>query len=207
MRKQARTRRRNLPIYSQQGWTPYVLAIVLLAASVAVTSNSSFLIDTGLGGTDWRIGQPQITLWNSAQPRSLPELRSFAIQIINRDRQINELPALIEDPLLSQASQLHAEDMKTRNFYDHLTPEGKTPTDRFAAIGGQGGVGENIMLQSSSFEQHSLLNWKLIEAFQKSWMYSDGHRANLLNPGYTRVGYGIVADPRSGRIYAVQKFQ
>jgi uncharacterized protein YkwD len=207
MRKQVWTNNRHHPRRFRQGWRTYGLAIALLVLSLAATAKNSFWIDNGLGGTDWQMGQPQVTFWNSTQPRSLPELRNFALKLINRDRQVNGLPALVEDSLLSQAAQLHAEDMKARNFYDHVTPEGRTPTDRFAAIGGEGGVGENIMLQSHRLGQHSLLNWKLIEAFQKSWMYSDGHRANLLHPHHTRVGYGIVADPPSGRIYAVQKFQ
>lgn len=127
--------------------------------------------------------------------------------MINRDRQINGLSPLVEDPLLTQTAQLYAEDMKSRNYYAHSTPEKKTPTARLAAIGGQGGVGENIMLQSSSLGSYSVLNWALIEKFQKSWMYSRGHRENLLTPRYTKVGYGIVSDPVSGKIYAVQNFQ
>ncbi|MCY7389947.1 MAG: CAP domain-containing protein, partial [Leptolyngbyaceae cyanobacterium CAN_BIN12] len=46
----------------------------------------------------------------------------------------------------------------------------------------------------------------LIESFQKSWMYSTGHRQNLLKPEYTRFGYGIVVEQISGRAYAVQNF-
>ncbi|MEP0894365.1 MULTISPECIES: CAP domain-containing protein [Leptolyngbya] len=146
-------------------------------------------------------------MWNASPPRKLPELRAFALKLINRDRQINGLSPLVEDPLLAQAAQLHAEDMKTRNYYNHVTPEGKTPTDRFAAIGGQGGVGENIMFQPGSFGSDSTLNWALIEKFQKVWMYSNGHRKNLLTASYTKVGYGIVSDSSSGKMYAVQKFQ
>lgn len=59
-------------------------------------------------------------------------------------------------------------------------------------VGGQEGVGENIMLQFHSIGQHQVLNWKLIEALQKSWMYSEGHSANLLNRHYTQVGHGII---------------
>lgn len=190
-----------------RSWLKYLPGYTLLLLSLAYPSRSAFYFNNGTGGADWSIGKPQVSLWTANNPRSLPELRAFALELINRDRQLNGAAPLVEDPLLAQTAQLHAEDMKARNYYDHLTPEGRTPTDRFAAIGGQGGVGENIMLQSGSVGITSILNWGLIENFQKSWMYSNGHRANLLDPHYTKVGYGIVSDPATGRIYAVQNFQ
>lgn len=189
-------------------WISYAPSLaVLILISFLSAHKDGFHLDNGAGGTDWRIGKPQATIWNASQSRKLPELRASALRLINRDRRINGLSPLVEDSLLSQAAQLHAEDMKNRNYYDHITPEGKTPTERLAAIGGQGRVGENIMLQSSSLGSYQVLNLALIETFQKSWMYSDGHRENLLTSRYTKVGYGIVSDPKSGKIYAVQKFQ
>jgi len=188
-------------------WMKYIPGYALLLLCLVFPYRSALYFDNGSGGTDWKIGRPQVTLWNANNSRSLAELRSFALKVLNRDRQINGLPPLIEEPLLTQSAQIHAEDMKTRNYYAHVTPEGKTPTDRFAAIGGLGGVGENIMLQTASFGTSSALNWGTIENFQKSWMYSNGHRANLLNPRYTKVGYGIVSDSATGKTYAVQNFQ
>ncbi|MBD1859970.1 CAP domain-containing protein [Leptolyngbya sp. FACHB-1624] len=193
------------PIPHWLGFLPSLVVLILI--SFLYSHKDGFHLDNGSGGADWRIGKPQATMWNASPPRKLPELRAFALKLINRDRQINGLSPLVEDPLLAQAAQLHAEDMKTRNYYNHVTPEGKTPTDRFAAIGGQGGVGENIMFQPGSFGSDSTLNWALIEKFQKVWMYSNGHRKNLLTASYTKVGYGIVSDSSSGKMYAVQKFQ
>ena len=187
-------------------WLKYLPGYALLLLGLAFPYKNAFYFDNGSGGADWRIGKPEVTLWTAHNSRSLPELKAFALKLINRDRQLNGLTPLIEDPLLSQSAQRHAEDMKARNYYAHLTPEGKTPTDRFVAVGGKGGVGENIMLQSGSVGTATILNWGLVENFQKSWMYSSGHRANLLNPQYTRVGYGIVSDPMTGKIYAVQNF-
>jgi uncharacterized protein YkwD len=188
-------------------WLKYFPGYALFLLCLAFPYKNAFYFDNGSGGTDWRIGNPEVTLWTANSSRSLPEIRAFALKLINPDRQLNGLSQLVEDPLLSQSAQRHAEDMKARNYYAHVTPEGKTPTDRFAALAGQGGVGENIMLQSGSGGTASILNWGLVENFQKSWMYSNGHRANLLNPQYIEVGYGIVADPITSKIYAVQNFQ
>jgi hypothetical protein len=35
------------------------------------------------------------------------------------------------------------------------------------------------------------------------WMVSDGHRRNILNPGFTHVGVGIACSQASGRVYPV----
>lgn len=182
----------------------YILPGLLLALTTLFYAREAVYFDNGRGGVDWKIGKPQVSITNAHQGRSLAEVRQFALMLVNRDRQLNGLAPLAENPLLSQAAQGHSQDMMTRNYYDHITPEGKTPSDRFAQISGRGGVGENIMQQTGATGVS--LNYGLIERFQKSWMYSQGHRQNLLEPGYTRFGYGIVTDAITGRAYAVQQF-
>lgn len=181
-----------------------VFSVSLIVGFVVVGARDFFSLDNGKGGSDWRIGSSTIGVLDAHQPRSLMENRALALRLVNRDRQLNGLSPLIEDPLLAEAAQLHAQDMLTRRYYAHVTPEGKTPTDRFSRLGGQGGIGENIMQQTGA--PGIVLSSRLIEQFQKGWMYSKGHRINLLTPSYARFGYGIVADPLTGRVYAVQNF-
>lgn len=180
------------------------LLILLVAGPIFLRHKDAFYLDNGKGGEGWRIGAPKASLFDGLSGKTLPEVRQFALALVNRDRQLNGLSPLVEDPLMSQAAQNHSQDMLTRKYYSHVTPEGKTPTDRFALVGGRGGVGENIMEQTGA--TGVTLNYRLIEEFQKGWMYSTGHRQNLLDPSYTRFGYGIVTDPMSGRAYAVQTF-
>ncbi|WP_228038441.1 CAP domain-containing protein [Nodosilinea sp. LEGE 06152] len=134
----------------------------------------------------------------------MPELRALALELVNRDRQVNGLPPLVEDPLLSQVAQEHAEDMLKRQFYDHVNPEGLDPSDRFMATGSNVGAGENIMQQKGGVPV--ALSFGLVEEYQKGWMYSPGHRENLLTQHYTSFGYGIVANALGTEIYAVQMF-
>ena len=164
-----------------------------------------FSPSNGSGGSDWKIGPPLVHFWDSYNTRSLSEVRAFALQLINRDRTLNGLGTLVEDPLLSQAAQQHAEDMLKRQYFDHISPEGHTPSDRYYAVGGNRalGVGENIALDKQRF---SYLNYQILEENQKGWMYSNGHRENILVPDYSRFGYGIVTDPVTERTYAVQEF-
>lgn len=94
--------------------------------------------------------------------------------------------------------------MLTRHYFAHVTPEGKTPTDRFAQLGGKGVAGENIANQTGALGIS--LNYGLLERLQKGWIYSSGHRHNLLKPDYTRFGFGIAVDSISGKAYAALRF-
>jgi len=184
-----------------------ILGLLLILSCLAYSGKDRFLFTNGIGGANWKIGQPLVTVWNAEASKDEAELRIFAVRLINRDRQLNGLPPLVEDPLLVQAAQLHAEDMKTRNYYAHVTLEGETPTDCLAAVGGSGGVGENIALFHTDMKSLPSLDFGIVEILQRDWMYSDGHRENLLNPSYTKVGFGISIDLRTRKIYAVQNFQ
>ncbi|PZO45844.1 MAG: hypothetical protein DCF17_00375 [Shackletoniella antarctica] len=181
-----------------------VLSALVFGSYALVQLHQLFFQSNGTGGPGWATGQPQ-TQWNSRlgnQP--LPELRALALEVVNRDRQVNGLPPLVEDPLLSQVAQRHAEDMLARQFYDHVNPDGQDPSDRFMAAGGQVGAGENIMQQKGGMPV--ALSFGLVEEYQKGWMYSPGHRENLLTADYTSFGYGIVASRTGTEIYAVQMF-
>ncbi|MCT7959969.1 CAP domain-containing protein [Laspinema sp. D1] len=181
------------------------LLIGLLFASIFLVQVKDYVyLDNGPGGYDWKIGKSQLGLFDAYQSRTLMQTRDLALQLVNRDRQLNGLPPLVEDALLSQAAQIHAQDMFVRNYFSHYSPEGKTPTHRLTEVGGKGGAGENIMKQSSSGD--IILSYRLIEEFHKGWMYSPGHRANLLKPEYTHFGYGIMTEPFSRRVFAVQTF-
>jgi uncharacterized protein YkwD len=159
----------------------------------------------GTGGANWKIGQPKANLLNADQVRQPSEIRQFALELVNRDRNINKLDSIYIDPILNDAAQSHAEDMAQRNYFDHKSPEGKTPQHRFIVAGGSRniGVGENIARQGTS---DSLgLTYGVTEELQRGWMYSNGHRENLLIPEYKKFGYGIAVTP-DGRLYAVQMF-
>lgn len=182
----------------------YILPSLALGAVFLYYSKDYLYFNNGSGGASWQIGTPQVNVVNAHVPRSLPEIRVFALELVNRDRALNGLLPLTEDPLLSHAAQLHAQDMMERQYYAHVTPEGKTPTDRFQDIGGTSGVGENIMEQTG--RMGARLTYGLVEEYQRGWMYSDGHRQNLLAPEYKRFGYGIAVDPLTGTIYAAQNF-
>lgn len=160
----------------------------------------------GAGGKDWKIGEPLTNWADGFKWRTLSEERAFALRLVNRDRALNGMQALGRDPILDAAAQRHALDMLRRSYFAHESPEGGTPKSRYVEAGGnpRAGVGENIYRVTG--DRRAAVDFNAAEAFQKGWMYSDGHRQNLLNPSYRRFGYGVVAEPLGGRVYAVQEF-
>ncbi|BCX12207.1 MAG: hypothetical protein KatS3mg067_1145 [Thermosynechococcus sp.] len=130
------------------------------------------------GGQDWQIGEPQVDVIAAQPQRSPGEIRAFTLQLLNRDRQLNGLPPL-------GANQ----GMLNRQYFSHTNLKGQSPMDRFIALGGRGGVGENIRQQQGT--PGLVLNDPLIERCQNGWRDSEGHRPNILRPEFTRFGFGI----------------
>jgi uncharacterized protein YkwD len=193
------------PSYRKSQYHPVTVLFCLVVVSYALVQLKQLYVqNNGTGGLGWAIGQPQTPVSLRLGNQPLLQLRALALDLVNRDRQVNGLPPLVEDPLLSQVAQRHAEDMLKRQFYDHVNPDGQDPSDRVMAAGGKVGAGENIMQQKGG--RPMALSYGLVEEYQKGWMYGPGHRENLLAPHYTTFGYGIVANALGTEIYAVQLF-
>lgn len=89
-------------------------------------------------------------------------------------------PLKLDDSLVEAAGS-HASDMVRRHYLDHTNPDGQGPGDRMAKAGWQGsGWGENIAAGYDSPQR-----------VFKAWMNSDGHRANILNCKFTKIGIGF----------------
>jgi uncharacterized protein YkwD len=151
-----------------------------------------------------KIAQTSESIARQTPNRSTDQLRQMALELVNRDRAQQSLAPLVEDPLLSGAAGLHALDMANRGYFDHHNPAGQEPTERFAAVGGKGGVAENLVYITISRDKQ--INGQLLADFQQMWMNSPPHRRNLLNDQCTYFGYGIAISPDGDRVYAVQKF-
>jgi uncharacterized protein YkwD len=123
-----------------------------------------------------------------SNPRIREDLEAKMLELVNEERSKEGLPALKADPELAVVARAHSRDMFARGYFAHLTPEGKTPSDRAnAAKVKYQVVGENLALgQTLSICHNGLMN-------------SPGHRANILQTAYGRVGIGIL----DGGIYGL----
>ena len=103
------------------------------------------------------------------------------LKLVNQERVSRGLKPLVMSERLRRVARLHSIDMFQRGYFAHDTPGGRTPFQRMR----RGEVrfyaaGENLALAPTVRIAHSGL------------MKSPGHRANILNPAFRRVGIGAV---------------
>jgi uncharacterized protein YkwD len=106
-------------------------------------------------------------------------------------------PPLRYSGTLADASQAHAMDMARRGYFDHDTPEGVKPAERLAGTGYRWTLtGENIARGDMGADEA-----------MAGWLRSPGHCANIMEPRFSEMGFGIAADgDRKGALYWVQTF-
>lgn len=126
----------------------------------------------------------------------MQEELSFVKQVaklVNEERAKVGLHPLVFDTAIASAAQIRANEIKTS--FSHTRPDGR----KFSTVLTDNGIrftgaGENIAWGQKTPEQ-----------VMEAWMNSDGHRANILNAKYTKIGVGQYRDA-SGRNYWVQLF-
>lgn len=93
---------------------------------------------------------------------------------------------LAQDAVLDCVARAHSLDMHQRGYFGHTNPDGEQPWDRMEAAGYRyGQAGENIAGGSST-----------ADGVMEQWMSSDGHCANIMNPGFVHIGIGFHGDSR-----------
>lgn len=114
------------------------------------------------------------------------------IRLVNEIRSANGLKALTYDWELSRVARYKSQDMKDNKYFAHNSPTYGTPFQMMKSFGiSYRSAGENIAK-----------GYATPQAVVNAWMNSPGHRANILNAGYTRIGVGYVA----GGSYWTQMF-
>jgi uncharacterized protein YkwD len=100
---------------------------------------------------------------------------------VNRTRAAHGLPALRVDTRLQRAARAHSVDMLRRNYFSHGAFARRL--QRFGVRGAR--LGENLAWGYGPRAHPG--------AIVGSWLRSPPHRANLLRPGFRRIG---LAAPR-----------
>ena len=118
--------------------------------------------------------------------------------ITNEERVENNVGPLTENDLLSRAAQLKAEDMATKGYFAHTSPEGRTPWYWLDQVGYKYVyAGENLAV--NFFES---------EDVSRAWMNSPTHRANIVKANYKEIGIGVANGTFEGRntVFVAQFF-
>lgn len=112
-------------------------------------------------------------------------------KLVNIERKKAGLSDLAFATPLRDVARAHSRDMLERGYFSHYTPEGVTPFDRMDKTGIQYSyAGENLALAPSS------------ELAMQGLMNSPGHRANILNPNFNKIGIGVIDAGIYGKMYS-----
>lgn len=127
----------------------------------------------------------------SAQPTATPapttgtELSSYqsqVVQLVNQERAKAGLKALQVDTLLTKVATEKARDMDVNGYFSHTSPTYGSPFDMMKAFGVKYNyAGENIASGQPTPVR-----------VMQDWMNSPGHKANILNGNFTKIGVGYV---------------
>lgn len=102
-------------------------------------------------------------------------------RLVNTERAKAGLQLLSFDEELAEVARDHSQDMFRKGYFSHYTPDGLSPFDRMESAGIEYTfAGENLALAPSTALAHQGL------------MNSPGHRANILNPNFNKVGIGAI---------------
>jgi uncharacterized protein YkwD len=153
-----------------------------------------------LGDSSYQL--QQVSLVRAGMFLNSPEGRAFmaVFREVNAFRAANGLPALTAETSMIRAAARHSQDMATRNYLAHTSPDGTTADSRMRSAGATfNSWGENIGYRSPP---DSTAASRMVEA----WKNSPGHRANMLNPRFKRTGIYAYRRASDGYMYFTQVF-
>lgn len=114
------------------------------------------------------------------------ESERIMLELINKERTENGLSSLELDIEVQKVARNHSKDMLKKGYFAHDSLDGKSPFDRMEEAGIKFiTAGENIALAPNVYLAHQGL------------MDSPGHRENILNSEFGKIGIGV----QDGGIY------
>jgi len=128
-------------------------------------------------------------------PTGLTADEQRMVQLVNQERQKAGLQPLQVDMRLVNVARIKAQDMIANGYFSHTSPTYGSPFDMMRSFGitDWRAAAENIAQNPS------------VDGAHQSFMNSPGHRNNILNPAFNKVGIGIVNGGPYGKTF-VQLF-
>ncbi|PIP55514.1 MAG: hypothetical protein CO183_00850 [Candidatus Zambryskibacteria bacterium CG_4_9_14_3_um_filter_42_9] len=125
-------------------------------------------------------------------------ITSVLVDLTNSNRLAQNVVPLSFNATLTVAAQLKADDMASKGYFAHNSPDGRTPWYWF------GEAGYNFIYAGENLA----VNFVDSEDVVRAWMNSEGHRVNILNGRFTEIGIAIASGIYNGRnaVYVVQLF-
>lgn len=129
---------------------------------------------------------PGQTVYIPLTDSSVLNFEKEVVRLVNVEREKAGLKPLTYDWELSRVARIKSQDMKDNKYFSHTSPTYGSPFQMMKSFGIKyRSAGENIARGQAT-----------PQAVVNAWMNSSGHRANILNPSFTHIGVGYVADGR-----------
>ncbi|MDY0395785.1 CAP domain-containing protein [Virgibacillus halophilus] len=116
----------------------------------------------------------------SSKQQGLSDYEQQVVDLTNQERAKEGLKPLKADVELSKVAREKSHDMAVNGYFSHNSPTYGSPFDMMKSWGiSYNTAGENIAKGQ-----------KTPQEVVNAWMNSEGHRANIMNPKFTKIGVG-----------------
>lgn len=110
-------------------------------------------------------------------------LEEQVLVLVNKERASQGLKPLIMNWEVQRVARYKSNDMRDNNYFSHQSPTYGSPFDML----------KKFNIKYSTAGENIAKGQKTAEAVMNSWMNSEGHRKNILNPNFTEIGVGYSA--------------
>lgn len=115
----------------------------------------------------------------------------------NAQRANNGVAGLSIDAQLVQVARARAQDMADNNYFSHTSPSGQTA---FSILNG---MGYSYSIAGENIARNNYPDSQSVQVAMDGFMNSSGHRANILDGRYTKVGIGAAIGADGMKYFAV----
>jgi uncharacterized protein YkwD len=208
-----------------------LVVIVGLMSSVGRSQDVGTIVESGI----FSFRKTRETLHPDRLDRDL--LERAIIYFTNREREKHRLRSCRYEEKLREAARSHSEEMVRHRYFSHESPipENRELLDRIKKVQiplANTVMGENIGVDYllkiagvpyyKTYRQGKIVYisvdteepigyqsyWDFAKSMVDNWMKSSGHRENILNEKFDRIGIGVAAGAFKGfdAIYVTQNF-
>ena len=145
----------------------------------------------------------------TVSPDALTDDEQEFVARINAERTSRGLNALTIDPLLTQTARAHSREMCDLDYFNHHspTPGLTSPMDRYMkGLKDSGASSPDYLLVGENIFYCSIFNSVYNADYgHRALMESPGHRANILDSRFTKIGLGVYHNAK-GEFWVTQMF-
>jgi uncharacterized YkwD family protein len=102
------------------------------------------------------------------------------VRLVNIEREKAGLSPFVASAELSRVARIKSEDMGKNNYFNHTSPTYGSPFDMMKQFG----------IKYSTAGENIARGYLSAQSVVSGWMNSSGHRANILNPSFNKIGVG-----------------